>query len=216
MIQSLRNRFFNNNCIHKMAMIARGVSLKNTKLEAYANIAHNAELIESRIGKRSSIGRYTKIRYADVGTYCAVSWDVTIGADQHPTNRISGSAAFFQKRFGLVNKNSSKGEVAKTIVGNDVLIGCNSVIKSGVIIGTGAIIGAGAVVLNDVQPFEIVGGVPAKHIGWRFDEAIRGKLIETKWWEWDDGQLKDNIALFQSDNIADVIEQLLVIEKNGK
>ena len=52
----------------------------------------------------------------------------------------------------------AKGDVPITVIGNDVLIGCNSVIKSGVTVGTRVIIGAGAVVISDVSPFEIVGG----------------------------------------------------------
>ena len=47
---------------------------------------------------------------------------------------------------------------------NDVWIGANAVILQGVHIGTGAIVAAGAVVRNDVQPYDIVGGVPAKSL----------------------------------------------------
>ncbi|MBR4412112.1 MAG: CatB-related O-acetyltransferase [Lachnospiraceae bacterium] len=189
-------------------MISRGVSVTNSNIDEYVNIAHNAEIQKSHIERRTSIGRYTKVRGAEIGAYCAVSWDVTIGADHHPTNRISGSAAFFQKRFGLVEQNLSKGEVPVTKIGNDVLIGCNSVIKAGVKVGNGAIIGSGAVVLSDVEPYEIVGGVPAKHIGWRFDEEVRNRLNESEWWNWSDDKIKQNISLFHEENINNVIEEL--------
>ncbi len=59
-------------------------------------------------------------------------------------------------------------------------------ILSGVKIGDGAIIGAGAIVTKDVQPYEIVGGVPACHLKWRFPEHIRKQLFEIKWWDWGD------------------------------
>jgi len=55
---------------------------------------------------------------------------------------------------------------------------------SGVTIGVGAVIGTRAVVTKDVAPFEIVGGLPARHIGWRFDEPIREELLRLAWWEW--------------------------------
>lgn len=205
MIKIIKNYLLNNNKLHKKSMIANGATIKNSVLEAYSNVARNADIVNSHVGKRSSIGRYTKIRFADIGSYCAISWDSTIGADQHPTNRISGSAAFFQKRFGLIESNISKGEVLRTTIGNDVLIGCNSVIKSGVSVGTGAIIGSGAVVLKDVEPYEIVGGVPAKHIAWRFDERVRTNLLKSEWWNWDDQIIKDNMRLFQNDNVEEII-----------
>jgi acetyltransferase-like isoleucine patch superfamily enzyme len=46
-------------------------------------------------------------------------------------------------------------------------IGVNAVILPGVTIGRGAIVGAGAVVTEDVQPFAIVTGVPARFSRWR-------------------------------------------------
>lgn len=46
-------------------------------------------------------------------------------------------------------------------------IGTNATILPGVTIGKGAIVGAGAVVVDDVEPFSIVAGVPAKHLRWR-------------------------------------------------
>ena len=49
-------------------------------------------------------------------------------------------------------------------IGNDVWIGGHSTILLGVTIGDGAVIGAGAVVTHDVEPYTIVGGVPAKVI----------------------------------------------------
>ena len=55
-----------------------------------------------------------------------------------------------------------------TEIGNDVWIGNNVTIKYGVKIGDGAIIGSGAVVTKDVEPYSIVGGVPAKIIKYRF------------------------------------------------
>jgi acetyltransferase-like isoleucine patch superfamily enzyme len=50
------------------------------------------------------------------------------------------------------------------IIGNDVWLGANAVIVAGVTIGDGAIVAAGSVVTKNVEPYTIVGGVPAKLI----------------------------------------------------
>lgn len=200
----------------KTVMVAKAVDIQNCTIGEYTNFAHNAEVRNSTIGKRTSVGRYTKVRFADVGKYCAISWNVTIGADAHPTDRISGSAAFFQKRFGLIDKNISKGEVARTKIGNDVLIGCHAIIKSGVKIGDGAIVGSGAVVVNDVLPYEIVVGVPAKKIGMRFDEEKIQKLQESEWWNFEDTIITNNIELFQETMTEEVIDKLVLLRKDRK
>jgi acetyltransferase-like isoleucine patch superfamily enzyme len=54
-----------------------------------------------------------------------------------------------------------------TVIEDEVWIGSNCVITAGVIIGRGSVVGAGAVVTHSVEPYSIVGGVPAKLIKWR-------------------------------------------------
>lgn len=81
-------------------------------------------------------------------------------------------------------------------IGNDVWIGANVIILPGVKIGDGAVIAAGAVVTKDVEPYSIVGGVPAKIIRYRFDRDIITKLVEIQWWNWSDEMIQSNINLF--------------------
>ena len=57
--------------------------------------------------------------------------------------------------------------IAPVRIGAWADIGVNAVVLPGVTIGRGAIVGAGAVVAHDVDPFSIVGGVPAKFLKWR-------------------------------------------------
>lgn len=52
----------------------------------------------------------------------------------------------------------------------DNWIGANATVLKGVTIGEGAVVAAGALVKNDVPPYAIVAGVPAKVIKYRFDE----------------------------------------------
>jgi len=57
------------------------------------------------------------------------------------------------------------GHIPKKItIENDVWIGANCIITAGVVIGEGAIVAAGSVVTKYVEPFTVVGGIPAKLI----------------------------------------------------
>ena len=70
------------------------------------------------------------------------------------------------------------------VIGSDVWIGYEAVILSGVRIGDGAIVAARAVVAGDVEPYTIVGGVPAKPIRKRFTPETIHRLERLRWWDW--------------------------------
>lgn len=55
-------------------------------------------------------------------------------------------------------------------IGSDVWIGFGSTVLTGIRIGRGAIIAAGAVVVDDVEPYDIVSGNPARTVGRRFND----------------------------------------------
>lgn len=87
------------------------------------------------------------------------------------------------------------------MIGNDVWIGYDAVIMAGVKIGDGAIIGTRAVVTKDVEPYSIVGGVPAKEIRKRFATDIIEKLQNLQWWNWPVERIRESIHDIQSGNI---------------
>lgn len=92
----------------------------------------------------------------------------------------------------------NKGDI---VIGNDVWIGYDTVIMAGVRIGDGAIIGTRAVVTKNVEPYSIVGGVPAKEIRKRFAPEVIQKLMEIKWWNWPIEKIQSSIQNIQSGNI---------------
>jgi acetyltransferase-like isoleucine patch superfamily enzyme len=63
-------------------------------------------------------------------------------------------------------------EMVPVKIGNDVWIGAHAVITGGIRIGNGAVISAGAVVTQNVDDYQIVGGVPARVIGDRRDKSF--------------------------------------------
>ena len=137
------------------------------------------------IGDFSYVNRNSSLEKCKVGKFCSISSGVFINPYEHDYNAIT--------THPIIRNGISDNNRPIVIIGNDVLISLNVIITSGVTIGDGAVIGAGAVVTKDVKPYEIVGGVPAKHIKWRFDEAKRKKLIEQEWWNWDINYINKNI-----------------------
>lgn len=85
------------------------------------------------------------------------------------------------------------------IIGNDVLISLNAIVLEGVKIGDGAVIAAGAVVTKDVKPYEIVGGIPAKHIKYRFDYEKIKYIQSIKWWNWSIEDIKKNFNIKENE-----------------
>ena len=135
-----------------------------------------------------------------IGKFCSISEEVTIIlGGEHKIDTISSYP------FSLEKNRYSKGDV---IIGNDVWIGYGSTILSGVTIGDGAVIAANAVVTKDVEPYAIVGGIPAKTIKYRFDEKTIDKLLKLKWWDLDIHFIYENRHLLNDTNIEKFIEKI--------
>ena len=138
------------------------------------------------IGNYSYVNRDSSLENCVVGNYCSISSLVYINPYEH--------ALKFRSTHPFCDVGREKRK--KVVIGNDVLISLNCIILEGVNIGDGAVIAAGAVVTKDVAPYEIVGGVPAKHIGWRFDQEEIKRIQDTKWWEYDKDFLQSNLPYF--------------------
>ena len=144
-------------------------------------------IIDTNIGDCTYIQKNTVIINADVGKYCSIASNVAIGIANHPTHMVSTSPVFYDSTqplpFFLNQKKYLDESDSLTTIGSDVWIGQGAIVKAGLTVGVGAVIGAGAVVTKNVQPYSIVGGVPARHLKWRFNEGTRVSLVETQWWE---------------------------------
>jgi len=127
-----------------------------------------------------------------VGRYTSVASGFVVIHGSHPIKRMSTHPFFFNPGFGFVNKLLIERR-SKLIIGNDVYIGLNVTIMPSVIeIGDGAVLAAGSVVLKNVPPYAVVGGNPAKIIRYRFKPEIIHKLRESKWWEKNIDDLKED------------------------
>ncbi len=99
----------------------------------------------------------------------------------------------------VVSAWDNKGDI---VIGNDVWIGYDAIIMAGVTIGDGAIIGTRAVVTKEVEPYSIVGGVPAKEIRKRFSTDIIARLQELQWWNWDADIIRNSIKAIQDGDLG--------------
>lgn len=178
---------------------SRGLTLgqhrKGLLLEPQAALhAPVAGMAPCFIGAHSYMNEGGYIRGDDrgvfIGRYCSIGRRVSLGAGRHRIAGLSSSPAL----RGVKTRGYTREEAAQVrpsqparalVVGSDVLIGDGAVIMPGVHIGVGAVIAANAVVTEDVAPYAIVGGLPARPIGLRFPAEVVERLLATRWWEAD-------------------------------
>lgn len=165
---------------------------------AYNRIYRRAFLRSSTLGRMSYVAENSRIGFTDIGAFSSIGPNVSLGGlGWHPIDRLSTHPAFYSNRLqaGVSFADTDKSEeqqheLRRTIVGNDVWMGVGCIVLDGLTIGDGAVIAAGAVVTKNVPPYAIVGGVPARIIRYRFDEATIAALLDWCWWDLSSTQLK--------------------------
>lgn len=138
---------------------------------------------------------------AYIGKYCSIATGVTIiTSGNHHTGWVSTYPfnAAWEEWSQLPGQSASKGDVH---IGNDVWLAYDCTILSGVTVGDGAAVAACAVVTKDVPPYAIVAGNPARVVRYRFDEATRARLLEVRWWDWPEEEVRQAVPLLMSDDI---------------
>ncbi len=138
--------------IYKKYNLSSSVKFNNISLEGNIIIGNNTYINDhTRIdsGLNSSV---------TIGKNCAIGRFVHISSKTHDLNRPTSD---------YYNESLKEFE-SSVIIGNEVWIGDHCYIGPGVTIGNNAVIGAFGFVNRDVQQFEIVGGIPIRHI--RFNE----------------------------------------------
>lgn len=129
----------------------------------------------TKLGNYCYIGRYCSLTKVDIGHYCSIANNVSIGQGEHDLSLISTHAVFYDDAFDVLTKKPCS-------IGHDVWIGVDAVVLRGVKIGNGAVIGANSVVTKDVPPYAIVVGSPARIIKYRFTQEKINAIEESQWW----------------------------------
>lgn len=136
-----------------------------------------------------------------IGRFCAIADGVIILlGGEHRIDWVTTYpfSKIFRKGKRFTGHPRSRGDV---IIGNDVWIGTDALILSGVEIGNGAVVAARSVVKDNVLPYSIVAGNPAKHIKFRFSESIIDDLQKIAWWDWPLSKIEDAWPLLLSSDI---------------
>jgi UDP-2-acetamido-3-amino-2,3-dideoxy-glucuronate N-acetyltransferase len=149
---------------HPTAIIDSPASIGDeTKIWHFTHV-----MAEARIGARCSLGQNVFVAsHAVVGDGCRIQNNVSVydGVELHDDVFVGPSAVF----TNVINPRAfihRQGEIRRTPVEQGATIGANATIVCGTRIGLYAFVAAGAVVTQDVPAYALVGGVPARRIGW--------------------------------------------------
>lgn len=172
------------------------------------------------LGYGSYIGRHCNIN-AKIGKYCSIADHIQVAFGDHPTQKyVSTSPSFLSssgKQNGITYVTEDQFKNLRLvdgkypiIIGNDVWIATGAILLGGITIGDGAIIAAGAVVTKNVEPYSIVGGVPARTIRRRFSQEEIDFLLNLEWWNRSTAWIKQHSQYFND------IEVLMRVIENER
>ncbi len=140
----------------------------------------------------------------EIGKFCAIAAESKfLMTGDHKLDGISTYpfpifAKGWENVYDITNL-PIKGDI---IIGNDVWLGYDCLIKNGVTIGDGAIIAARAVVVKDVPAYSIVAGNPAKVVAMRFSDTDINRLLDIAWWNWDIDKINSHLPLICDADIS--------------
>ncbi len=149
---------------------------------------------DSQIGMYSYAGINLTMNWTKLGRFCSLGRNVDIGGFNHDYHKVTTMPQFRWNQ--MTNGGGKIPDVMNNdycIIGNDVWIAAGAQILHKVKIGDGAIVGAGAVVTHDVPPYAIAVGIPAKIIGFRFEQKFIDELLNIHWWSWPLPVIIDNM-----------------------
>ncbi len=172
-----------------------------SELGGWTSIGPESQLLEVKFGDYSYTSDSVLINYSDIGKFCSIASHASINPGNHPMNRVMQHHSTYRRMvYGFAETDDesifSWRRSNSVCIGHDVWIGHGAIILPNTTIGTGAVIGAGAVVTHDVEPYTVVGGVPAKPIKERFPAAIAQQLLKIAWWDWPREKLVECFADF--------------------
>lgn len=174
-------------------IVSIGCTINKIKVGNNIFLGERVSIFNCEIDDFSYINNDSKIRNTSIGKFCSIGPNVKIILGKHPSTFVSTHPVFYanNKPFKTFSDAVYVEEYGHVKIGHDVWIGEGAIIPNTVTIGNGAIITARSVVTKDVEPYSIVGGIPAKHIKFRFDKEMINIINDSKWWDWNPNELKN-------------------------
>jgi len=182
--------------------IESSARVSNSTLGRYTEVSERCRIDEVEMGDYSYIMQDGAIWCATIGKFANIAAAVRINATNHPTWRATLHHFTYRATDYWPDADMDTDFFAwrrdnRVVIGHDVWIGHGATVLPGVTVGNGAVIGAGAVVSKDVEPYTIVGGVPAKLIRERFPKEVAARMDALAWWDWDHDRLRTALVDFR-------------------
>lgn len=130
---------------------------------------------DTTVGHHVYIGYNCFVTKTKIWNYTSIANSVNIGMWEHDLDGISTNSIFYESAYGKLTEKDCT-------IWNDVWIGVDVSIRRGVTIGDGAVIGANSFVNQDIPPFAIAVGSPAKVIKYRFSLEKIANIYTSEWW----------------------------------
>jgi UDP-2-acetamido-3-amino-2,3-dideoxy-glucuronate N-acetyltransferase len=170
-------KFHSTSDVSEQAVISSNVVVwANTQVRENASIGANTSLgIGVYIGPGVEIGRNCKIQnYALIYEPAKLADGVFIGPGVIFTNDKLPRAITPSGKF----KNSNDWVAEGVEVGFGASVGAGAICVAPVRVGEWAVIAAGSVVVKEVLRYELVAGVPARHLGWVSESGVQLEAVE--------------------------------------
>ncbi len=182
------------------AVISDRAVVLSSEIGDKVEIGRDCSVIYSSLGFGSFLGKSSVMKFTRAGKFCDFSWQLSIGGSNHNYRAACMyTDTWWKKTLGVGEGFASVGEEEYTRIGSDVWLGSKVNIVRGIRIGDGAVIGANSLVLEDIPPYAIAVGTPAKVIKYRFDEATIARLLKIRWWDWDVETIRSAAAFLRGD-----------------
>ena len=168
-----------------------------------ANKILDRTIFRGRLGYGSYIMKDSCVE-AYIGRFTSIAPRFITNKGMHPYKSpyVSTCPMFYslkeQNGYTFAKHQAFEEERPFAVIGNDCWIGENVFMVGGVKVGDGAVVLSGAVVTKDIEPYSIVGGVPAKQVGYRYDAKTIQFLLEICWWNQPLSWLEEHWQLFNN------------------
>jgi UDP-2-acetamido-3-amino-2,3-dideoxy-glucuronate N-acetyltransferase len=150
--------------VHETAIVDEGAQIgSGSRVWQWVHVCGGA-----KIGSGVSLGQNVFVgNKVTIGDRCKIQNNVSVYDNVHMEEGVfCGPSMVFTNVYNPRSLIERKDQYRNTLVKKGATLGANCTIICGVTIGKYAFVGAGALINQDVKPFALMVGVPARQVGW--------------------------------------------------